>query len=130
MRTPHGKPEGPFKNTTQPHHFLEGLTPVVAGCNANIGNLDMAHKALNDPAPAAVTTPPPAPPAPPCSPPRQPPHLLQAKLPSASLGAPPSWFAGSSSIVFQLKCHFLRGFPDMPSPTALPVDPGSLSVSL
>lgn len=48
--------EGPFKNTTQPHHFLEGLTPVVAGCNANIGNLDTAHKALNDPAPAAATT--------------------------------------------------------------------------
>lgn len=62
------KPEGLFKTITQSHHFLEGLTSCCWLQIANIGNPDVAHKALNDPA-LVATSPAPAPPvssAPPC----------------------------------------------------------------
>ena len=79
------------------------LLQLLLAAAANIGNPDVAHKALD----AWLLRPPP-----PC---RQLPSVAQptssGPAPVCQQRSPTLWRAGSLSVVFQLKCHFPQGLP-------------------
>lgn len=98
------KLKGSCTNITQPHCFLDSLTPVAVGCKyQNPWGIPKGYPASPLTFPTLPTTP----------------SLLQAKLHSSPLPAtqrPTLLACDSSSLVLLLKCHFLQGLPLNSSP--------------